>query len=462
MHVLSVYGILRTFSGDKKMQRLLKLRALLCRPGQIVTAFTTSLLRFRSLFAAVLWALSIMLISGPAIADDWPAWRGAGRDGICREKGLLAQWPPEGPKLLWKATGLGEGYSTPSVAGNLLYVMGNRDGKEWVMALDWTQQAKQVWATPIGPVRHKGNGYPGPRSTPTIDAGRLYTLGINGDLVCLDAGTGREIWRHDLVAEFGGKVPEWGYSESLLVDRDWVLCTPGGKKATILALLKSNGQLIWTSPVGDSAAYSSIIKASITGAKQYVQLTAKGLIGINAADGRMLWRYDRLGRHHANCATSICSGRTIFATSGYGSGVGVLLQIDPATERLMPRELYRTKYMKTHHGGVLLVRGYLYGCNDPGILTCLNYKTGQVMWTDRSSGNKCSLLYADGMLYVHSEDGRLSLVEATPEGFRLKGRFNQPHRSKRQSWPHPVIAQGRLFLRDQDVLLCYDIRAKDK
>jgi len=206
---------------------------------------------------------------------------------------------------------------------------------------------------------------------------------------------------------------------------------------------------------------NSIIRVSIGGTRHYVQLTGKSIIGVSTENGQLLWRYDRLGRHHANCSTpicSICSGGTIFATSGYGSGVGVLLQIDPTTEGLKPRELYRTKYMKTHHGGVLLIRGYLYGCNDPGILTCLDYKTGRVMWTDRSSGSKCLLLYADDMLYVHSEDGRVSLVEATPEGFRLRGRFNQPDRSSKRSWPHPVIAHGRLYLRDQDVLLCYDLR----
>ncbi len=392
-----------------------------------------------------------------AAGDDWPGWRGPNRDGICRETGLLKEWPPDGPTLLWKATGLGEGHSGPAIVDNLLYIMSVRAGKEWVFALDWTREGKQVWATPIGPIRHKGNGFPGPRSTPTIDAGRLYTLGINGDLICLDAKTGREVWRHDLVAEFGGKPPEWGYSESVLLDGDWVLCTPGGKKATILALLKGDGQPVWASPAGDPAAYSSIIKVSLGQVDRYVQLTAKGLIGVNAKDGKLLWRYDRLGKHHANCATPVWSGRTVFAASGYGSGRGALIEVGVTSQEFTPQELYVTKQMKNHHGGMILLEGCLYGCNDPGILTCLDYNTGRVVWTDRSSGKKCSLLYADGMLYVHSEDGKVSLVEATPEGFRLRGRFNQPDRSNKQSWPHPVIANGRLYLRDQDVLLCYDV-----
>lgn len=413
---------------------------------------------FRRLLAAVVCELSVVVASSQAIAHDWPGWRGPNRDGICRETGLLKQWPPKGPKLLWKATGLGEGHSTSSVVGNLLYVMGDRDGKEWVMALDWTREGKQVWATPVGPIRHKGKGYPGPRSTPTIDAGRLYTLGINGDLVCLDAKTGRDIWRHNLVDEFGGKVPEWGYSESVLVDGPWVLCTPGGEKATILALLKANGRPVWDSPVGDPAAYSSIIKVSIGKVEQYVQLTAQGVIAVNAEDGKLLWRYDRLGRTHANCATPMSFGEAVFVASGYGSGAGALLRPKATPEGFTLQEGLFTKEMKTHHGGSVLVDGYLYGCNDPHSVTCLDYKTGRVMWADRTSG-KCSVLYADGMLYVRSERGPVSLVETTPAGFRLKGRFNQPDRSNRQSWPHPVIVDGRLYLRDQDALLCYDVRA---
>ena len=410
---------------------------------------------------AVACVLSLVVATSRGLADDWPGWRGPHRDGKSPDNGLLREWPREGPRLLWKATGLGKGHSGPAIAGNLLHIMGDRDGKEWVMALDWTQEGKQVWATPVGPIRHKGNSYPGPRSTPSIDAGRLYTLGINGDLVCLDAKSGREIWRRDLVGEFGGKVPEWGYSESVLVDGDWVLCTPGGKKATILALLKINGRPAWASSVGDLATYSSVVKISVGKVKQYVQLTDKGLIGVNAADGKLLWRHNRRGNNHAKVTTTIWFGQTVFTGTGYGSGSGALVRIKQIAEGFSPQELYLTKWMKSHLGGMILLDGYLYGCNDPGILTCLKYETGQVMWTDRSSG-RCSLLYADGMLYARSERGPVSLVEATPEVFRLKGRFNQPDRSNKQSWPHPVIANGRLFLRDQDLLFCYDVRAKGK
>ena len=399
------------------------------------------------------WGLSF---ANPSVADDWPSWRGPNRDGICAETGLLKEWPSGGPPLAWKVSGLGEGYSGPAIVGNLLYTMGNADGKEWVLALDWTKQGKKVWATPIGPVRHEGGGYPGPRSTPTIDGERLYTLGAAGDLVCLDAASGRRIWQRDLVREFGGQAPNWAYAESVLVDGPWVLCTPGGQRATIAALDKARGQPVWGSPIGDPAGYSSIIKVSIGKVPQYVQLTHRGVVGVNAKDGTPLWRYDKPANGTANVTTPVWFGQTVFAASAYNTGGG-LVWVKKAGRGFQAQEMYFTRQMKNHHGGLILLDGYLYGA-DEGSLTCLDYKTGEVKWADRGPG-KCSLLYADGMLYARNEGGPMSLVEATPEGCRVKGRFNQPDRSGKNSWPHPVIANGMLYLRDQDVLLCYDVRA---
>ncbi len=409
-----------------------------------------------------LWVAILCLAAGAAafnraIADDWPAWRGPDRDGICKETGLLKEWPDGGPELQWKATGLGEGYSGPAIVGNLLYTMGNRDGQEWVIALDWTKRGSPAWATPIGRVRTDGGGYPGPRSTPTFDGDRLYTLGAAGDLVCLDARNGKPVWRRDLVADFGGQRPGWAYAESVLVDGPWVVCTPGGPKATMMALLKSNGHPVWTAPVGDPAAYSSIVRASIGRVKQYVQLTGKGVIGVEAKTGKFLWRYDRPANGTANVSTPVWYAQTIFAASNYGVGGG-LVWPKKTPRGFQPEEMYFVKQMKNHHGGLILVDGHLYGADD-NRLTCIEFKTGKVTWADASCG-KCSLVYAEGMLYARNENGPVSLVEATPEGFRLHGRFNQPDRSGKNSWPHPVIAGGRLYLRDQDVLLCYDVRAE--
>lgn len=393
--------------------------------------------------------------TGRVLGNDWPAWRGPNRDGICTETGLLKQWPEGGPKLLWKATGIGAGYSGPAIVGDRLYIMGDVDGKEQVLALDLAAQGKQAWASTIGPIRHKGGGYPGPRATPTIDGQRLYTLGINGDLVCMDVAKGDILWQHDLVKEFGGQIPGWGYSESVLIDGPLALCTPGKDRATILAVQKTTGKVVWEAKVGDVAAYSSIVKFTVGGVPQYVTLTAKGVIGVRAKDGKFLWRYDKPANGTANVATCVTFRQTIFGASAYGTGGG-LAWIRRSADGFSAKEMYFTKKMQNHHGGVILLDGSLYGSSN-NMLTCLDYKTGTVKWSDRSCG-KASLLFADGNLYCRDERGPISLVEAASDGFHLRGRFEQPDRSNREAWPHLVIANGRMYVRDQDLLLCYDVK----
>jgi outer membrane protein assembly factor BamB len=400
--------------------------------------------------------------SGLAADDgtgDWPAWRGSRRDARSDETGLLGSWPEGGPKLLWKMEGLGEGYSTPSIAGNLIYVMGNKDGQEWVLALDRTKQGEGVWGVPTGPIEHGGGGYPGPRSTPTVDGNRVFALGLSGELVAFDAKSGKILWRQNLVKDFGGKVGGWGYCESVLVDDKWLLCTPGGDETTIVALLKTNGKPVWQAALGDTAGYSSILPIQVEGVKQYVQFTAQGVVGVNAKNGDLLWRYERPANGTANCSTPVFSGDSVFAASGYGTGGG-LAHIKRNRKKWDATEVYFTPEMKNHHGGMVFVDGYLFGSDDPGVLRCLDFKTGKSMWQDRSCG-KCSLVYADGMLYCRSEQGLMSLVRATSSGFELKGRFEQPERSDRNAWPHPVVAGGRLYLRDQGKLFCYDLRDQE-
>lgn len=407
---------------------------------------------------SILFVLVMLFVTGSLRAGDWPGFRGVNRDGICHEAGLLKEWPKDGPKLLWKATGLGIGYSTPSVVGKTLYVMGEKDDKEWVFALDVSKEGKQIWESAIGPIRNNGAGFPGPRSTPTIDGGRLYAEGIAGDLVCMNAKTGKIVWHRDMVKDYGGKIPMWGYAESVLVDGSLVICTPGGAKNTIAALSKSNGRLVWGAAVGDPADYASVISVTIGGSKQYVNLTKKGVIGVSAKDGKFLWRYDAPANRTANCSTCVNSGDTVFAASDYGVGGGQV-RIEPSKGGFTAEQVYFTKNMKNHHGGMILKEGYLYGSNDT-ILTCLDYKTGDVKWSDRSCG-KCSVLWADGMLFCRDEEGPISLVEATPTGFKLKSRFDQPDRSDRKSWPYLVIANGVMYVRDQDVLLAYDVRGEE-
>lgn len=405
--------------------------------------------------AFILLSFFAGLAASTLSADDWPCWRGSDRTNVCRETGLLRSWPEAGPPLLWKSESLGEGFASCSVVQDVIYSMGNRDGYELVIALN-SQDGSEKWATPIGAVRHDGAGYPGPRSTPTYDDGHLYALGLNGDLVGLDARDGRLLWRRNLVAELGGQIPTWGFSESVLIDGAWVVCTPGGSQATLAALDKKSGATVWESVVGDGAGYASVISMSPGGASQYVQFTAQGVIGVRSRDGALLWRYNAPANGTANIATPIADGSFVFAASGYGTGGG-LVQLQLGEQNVTAKEVYFTKNMKNHHGGMVLIDGYLYGSNDPGLLTCLEFKTGKVMWKDRTPG-KCSLLYADGQLYARSEEGKLCLVEARPDEFVLAGQFLQPDRSSHPSWPHPVIADGRLYLRDQNVLLCYDVR----
>lgn len=390
-----------------------------------------------------------------ANSTDWPGWRGPDRTGICPETGLLTSWPENGPRLLWKAGGAGEGLSTPSIAGNLIYLMGNRDGQEWVVAMDRTQEGKEVWKTALGAVRHGGSGYPGPRSTPTVDGDRVYALGLNGDLACLEAKSGNVVWKRDLVGDFGGSTPGWGYSESVLVDGPWVVCTPGGAKSTMLALKKDDGAPVWQSEIGDPAGYASIVVTTVDGVKQYVTFTMRGVISVRAEDGKLAWRYDRPASGTANIATPIAHDNKVFASAGYGMGSG-LVTLEQQDGKFVANESYFSVGLKNRTGGCVLVDDYVYGSDENGILVCLNYATGEEKWKERLG--ICSLLYADGMLFARDEGGRMNLVKASPDKFEKLASFDQPDRSGATAYPHPVIADGKLYLRDQDMVFCYDVR----
>lgn len=371
----------------------------------------------------------------------------------------MKQWPAEGPPLVWVARDLGGGYSTPSIAGGRIYGMSYRGDDEVVWALR-ESDGKEIWSTRIATANRR-IGYPeGSRSTPTVDGNRLYVLGVSGDLACLDATSGRILWQKNLATDFGGKMPSWGYSESPLVDGDRVIATPGRGQATLVALNKTNGAVIWQAqvPEGDEAHYASAVVGVVGGVRQYVQFLRGGVVGIRASDGAFLWRYNSPANKTANCATPIFFDGYVFAASAYNTGGG-LAQIVGGGDRFSANEVYFTPEMKNHHGGVVLVNGYLYGANDPKGLTCLEARTGRMMWSSREAG-KGSVTYADGCLYFRNENGPMILCAASPQGYQELGRFQQPNRSGKKTWPHPVIANGKLYLRDQDVLLCYDIKAR--
>jgi outer membrane protein assembly factor BamB len=424
--------------------------------------------------------LSITLLALPAWAGgnpsfqphpfDWPQWQGPERTAISRETGLLPSWPKEGPPLVWKAEGLGGGYSTPSVAAGRIFGMSYRGGKkdEVVWAVD-EASGKELWSTRIADGTHVGYDQ-GSRCTPTVDGELIYVVGVGGDLVCLESATGTIRWRKNFKKDFEGRMMSgWGYSESPLVDGDKLVVTPGGAKATLVALHKKTGDVIWKAqvPPGETSkatpgqrnasGYSSVIVAEVDGHREYIQFLGRGVIGVDATDGRFLWAYDAPANKTANISTPIYHDHLVFAASAYDTGGG-LAQLVRVGNEIKAEEKYFTKHMQNHHGGMILLDGYLYGA-DGGKLACLEFKTGKVMWAEGKAG-KGSIAYADGRLYYRNEGGPMLLVEASPQKYIEHGRFQQPERSKQNAWPHPVIANGKLYLRDQDVLLCYDVKQR--
>ncbi len=380
----------------------------------------------------------------------WPQWRGPNRDGISKETGLLKQWPADGPPLVWKAVGAGNGYSSFSIADGKLFTMGLRGDREFVIAFDITT-GKEAWATAHGSAFRNDRGN-GPRGTPTVDGDRVYALGGNGDLSALEARTGKIIWSKNVLKEFGGSNITWGISESPLVLGNKVLVNPGGPGASIVALNKANGAVIWKSQ-SDKAGYSSGIPVEINGATQVVFFTSERAVGLDANDGRLLWEYSRPANNVANVATPIVRANRVFISSDYGTGGGVV-EIKPDNKA---QEIWFTKDMRNHHSSSVLIGDYLYGFSS-AILTAIKFDTGEIAWRDRSVG-KGSLVYADGNLYCFSENGVVGLVEATPAGYKEKGRFRIPQ-DQLPTWTHPVVAGGRLYLRDQDTIYAYDVKAK--
>ena len=318
-----------------------------------------------------LFSLCLLLCAGiisvsarPAASNDWPAFRGPQQDSICQETGLLKEWPEGGPPMAWKTTGLGEGFSTVAIVGNVLYTQGHKDGKQWVMALDVNDKGKLIWEADFGKIGHAGAGHPGSRSVPTIDGDRLFVTGIGGEVICMDRKDGKIIWQKHYVKDFGGKTPNWGFGESVLVDGPRVIGTPGGKDNTIVALDKTNGEKIWGAAVGDAAGYASVIKATIDDVDQYINLTQKGVISVRAKDGKLLWRYDAPASRMANCSACIFSGNSVFAASGYGNGGG-RADITRNGDEFEAKQVFFSKKMQNQHGGVLLHDGMVYGCSNP-------------------------------------------------------------------------------------------------
>jgi outer membrane protein assembly factor BamB len=407
--------------------------------------------------------------SGSEPKPNWPQWHGPNRDNLSADKGLIGQWDADGPTLAWEASGLGAGFSSLAIVGDRIYTMGDLGGEQFVLAVS-QPAGKLVWKTKVGAAWD--DQYPGPRATPTVDGPLLYALGTDGDLVCLETATGRERWRRSLPGDFGGQMMSgWKFSESPLVDGDRLLVTPGSREAAIVALDKRTGKEVWRASVPDlgtagrdGAAYSSIMISNGGSVKQYVQLLGRGLVGVRAEDGRFLWGYNRVANNVANIATPIVKGDYVFGSTGYQTGSALVKLSSAGAGLVKAEEVYFLdgRTFQNHHGGFVLVGDHIYGGQGHrmGIPICVDFATGAIAWGGdvRNEGRgSAAITYADGNMYFRYENGTVLLIGATPEGYRQKGLLKLPE-SRYPSWSHPVVAGGRLYLREQDKLYVYDLR----
>ena len=401
-------------------------------------------------------AIAVVIGSVVVAAADWPQWQGADRTRMSKETGLLKEWPAAGPPVIWTANNLGTGYGSMAVVGDRVFLQGARGPSSFVIALN-RADGMEVWAKAIGPIdtRMRTNMGAGPRGTPTVDGDRLYVLTEAGDLACLKTD-GSPVWQLNILKDFGGSQLQWMISESPLVDGPHLVVSPGGPGAGIVKLDKMTGKTVWTTKeLSDTAGYSSITVADVQGVRTYMTFTARAGVGVRASDGKLMFSYAKAANNVANIATPVFSDDKVFFSSAYGAGGG-LLALTVKDGEVAATEVYHTPNMRNHHGGMVLVDGYLYGFSDL-ILTCLEFATGNVMWRDRSVG-KGSVTYADGHLYIQGENSMVGLAEASSTGYREKGRFSIPEKGQ-LSWAHPVISDGRLYVRNQDTLLVYDIKA---
>ncbi|MES2705186.1 MAG: PQQ-binding-like beta-propeller repeat protein [Verrucomicrobiota bacterium] len=406
-----------------------------------------------------LLSLSLLFAFGQTLltAADWPQWRGADRDDHSPDKTILNPWPAQGPKQLWVSKEGGLGYAGFSVVGDQLFTMGAVDGGEQVLCLD-PITGKKKWAARLDDRIYPNNWGDGPRSTPTVDGDRVYALSANGILGCLAAKDGSLIWKKDLIADLGGKLQDWGYTESVLIENGKVICTPGGSQGTLAALDKMTGKVVWRSTgMKEAAQYSSTVPAVVNGQRQIIQLLTKKVFAVNPDNGELLWQSDFSGRV-AVIPTPIFKDGYLYVTAGYG--VGCRMYKLGGKE---PEIVYENNVVVNHHGGVILVDGKLYGHSDKGGWKCQDFLTGEQIWKSDAMG-KGAIGYAAGHLVcVEEQTGNVALIEASTEGWKEKGRFKlSPQTTQRKPqgkiWVHPVIVNGRLYLRDQELIHCYDVK----
>lgn len=411
--------------------------------------------RWRGVLAVVVATTFTFSVS----AEDWPQWRGPQRNGISQETGLKAQWSEGGPKLIWQAEKLGDGYGAVAVAAGKVYLTANEGlDNELIKALD-AETGEVLWGTRIGKVGNPDQrpNYPAARSTPTVDGENIYVMSSDGDIACVKAKSGEIVWQRNVRADFGGRPGEWAYAESPLIDGEKVVVTPGGSEAAIVALNKKDGKTIWKAqvPGSEDAAYASLMPVTVDGVKQYVAYLGMGVVGVNAENGKFLWSYTQT-KGNANMPTPVVSGDIVYSGTTRTGGGAVQLSVEDG--QVKTDELYLDSKLPNAIGGAVQVGDYLYGASG-SILVCANFKTGEVQWQERISA-PASLIFADGRLYLHTEDGNVIMVQASPEGFQKLGEFTPPGRPEGigKSWAYPVIADGRLYIRQHGTVWCYDVK----
>lgn len=421
-----------------------------------------------------IWSLDLVAVgtaqaAGAAKGAYWPQWRGPGRDDVSADKGLLQSWPEGGPKLVWTGKNLGDGYSSVVIDGGRIFTTGDRKDSEYLICMD-DATGNEVWSKKIGDAWHDG----GARSTPAIGqeggvADFVYALTPGGDLVCLAAADGADVWKKNLKTDFGGKMMSgWGFSESPLVDGERIICTPGSDKAALAALDRKTGKTLWVAAIDNcgGSGYSSIVKCKAAGVDQYVTVLGKsgGAVGVRTEDGKLLWQNTTVAGHTANIPTPIVRGDEVFYSTGYDDGGSAVLKIVKKGDGLAAEEVWHktANELRNHHGGVVLVGDFLYGGHgqNQGFPFCVNFETGENTWPKKRGPGEGSaaVTYADGRLYFRYQDGTMALVDPDPKECKIVSTFKIPD-GKRPSWSHPVVSGGRMYLRDKDRLLCFEVGA---
>ncbi|MBU6238355.1 MAG: PQQ-binding-like beta-propeller repeat protein [Planctomycetes bacterium] len=421
---------------------------------------------FKRFSSILLTSTFAAIFAGPVFAEDWYQWRGPNRDGIATEKGLTDRWPEEGPPIVFQSKGLGSGMASVAIADGKICTIGNIAGNTHLICLKQSD-GSILWKTPFTPDRGAANG------TPTIDleTGFVYGLSFDGILVCCRLNDGEVVWKKSFPENFQGKMESvWGYSESPLIDGERLICTPGGKDAMVVCLNKKTGETIWSgkAPQGklrgnDGAGYSSVVISNAAGRKQYVQLIGHGIVSYDAKTGALLWNYDRVANTTANIPTPIVKDDFVFCSTGYDDGGTALLQVSKSGNALGVKEVYykSSKELQNHHGGMVMVGDYVYmghGHNN-GFPACVEWRTGKDQWEKgRGAGSgSAAILYADSKLFFRYQDGVMAMIDSDTKKYKLLGKFKLATHNG-ESWPHPVIVDGILYIRDQDDFIAYSLK----